>query len=162
MNNDAPQTIHSPDIFGDNAPAGFDGFFDWHWVSRAVKRATKRNITPMDIDAHIEVKGHFLIFETKRDGVSIPEGQQRALFNLWARGYTTLVFLWGKSLPIKAEIYYPSGRRQTVRQNLKEAQTKEGLMTQAELEEIVEGWAAWANKNPCPYAYNVELISKAA
>ena len=116
----------------------------------------------MDIDATVEINGHFLIFETKREGVALQSGQVRALLNLWSRGYVTLIFLWGKKSPAEAEIYYPSGRKAFVKQNIKEAKKESGLMTRTQLEEIVETWAKWANKNPCPFAYNGSLDIKAA
>lgn len=162
MDDRAPSSIHSPSLFLDGEPAGFDGFFDWHWVSSAVQRATRRNITPMDIDASVEINGHFLIFETKREGVAMQKGQVQALLNLWSRGYVTLIFLWGKQSPAQAEIYYPSGRKQRVRQNLKEAKTASGMMTRKELEKVVEQWALMADKNPCPFAYNGPQDSLAA
>jgi hypothetical protein len=145
--------IHSRQTFDEEAPAGFDGLFDWDYLIPAFQQATGRRIQPMDIDAHVEVGGHHLVIETKREGVDVPEGQRRALLALWAKGFATVVFLWGKSEPMVAEVYYPSGTRQTIG-------TKAGPspFTKKQIFDLCFRWAKWANdpKNRHPFQFNGE------
>lgn len=135
--------LHSEDKFRDDPPAGFDGQFHWDYLAEAFKRATGRPIQPMDIDAHVEIGGQHLVFETKREGVAVPNGQRRALLQLWAKGYHTIIFLWGKREPMKMEVYFPRGDRAVI----------ENGVTVHRVAEICERWARWANSNPCPFQY---------
>ena len=87
-------TILYPKRFQEAAPAGFDGVFDWDFLKPAWK-PTK--IEPMDLDAVIERRMQFLVFETKAAGKSIPEGQQITLENLIRTGFFTVIVLRGKT-----------------------------------------------------------------
>jgi hypothetical protein len=147
--------IHSRQVFDAEAPAGFDGVFEWDYLTPAFQRATGRRIQPMDIDAHVEIGGHHLVIETKREGVPIPEGQRNALLQLWAKGFATVVFLWGKTEPIHAEVYYPSGRRSTIG----EAKPARSEFTKKQIFDLCERWARWANnpKNKHPFQFNGEI-----
>lgn len=135
--------LHSRDLFEKNPPAGFDGQFHWDYLIPPLQKATGRNIQPMDQDAGIEIGGHHLVFETKNVGVPVPRGQVRALLQLWAKGYHTIVFLWGKKEPHIAKIYYAGGEKKGPMRNI----TKEYLV------EVTYRWAVWANRNPCPFQY---------
>jgi hypothetical protein len=88
--------IKYPDKFRQTNPAGFDGVFDWDFLKPAFD-GTK--IEPMDIDAVIERKGKFLIFETKDIDKAIPQGQQITLKNLiiLGEGKIHLMVIYGKS-----------------------------------------------------------------
>ena len=97
-----PKTIMFPDAFANSPPAGFDGVFDWSWTQGCFGDT---KITPMDIDAIVERNGHFLVFETKADGVPIPVGQLLTMKALHRTGRFTIFLLWGKPLPKKAEIW---------------------------------------------------------
>ena len=74
-------------------PALFDGEFKWDFLLPAWS-GTK--IQPMDLDAIIERRNHFLIFETKKPGKGIDVGQRITLTNLWRNGRSTIIFLSGK------------------------------------------------------------------
>jgi hypothetical protein len=65
-------TIKNKKAFFSSPAAGFDGVFDWDFLLPAFE-GTK--IQPMDFDAVVERRGHFLVFETKSGDVPIPEGQ---------------------------------------------------------------------------------------
>ena len=82
--------------FKDATPANYDGLFDWDFLKPAFK-GTK--IEPMDLDAVVERKGNFLLFETKNIGVPIPLGQKITLENFIkvGRGKITLFVLYGKT-----------------------------------------------------------------
>ena len=150
-----PSSIYAPAAFLDSLPAGFDGVFDWAWVTMAIQAATRPSIRPMDIDCHVEVNGHHLIFETKDAGKEVPSGQRRALLAYWAKGYTTVVFLWGKSQPLTAEIYYPSSRRQKIApgaRDLPEGNRAEWM--QSQLMQFVYNWGKFAMRDPCPFAFD--------
>ena len=90
-------------------PAGYDGIFHWDWTKGCFGNT---NITPMDLDALVERRGHFLVFETKEIGVPIPEGPRRALKALHAEGNKTILIIYGKKTPETAEIWYPSSFKQ--------------------------------------------------
>ena len=51
---------------------------------------------PMDFDAVVERKGHFLVFETKDAGVPIKDGQRRTLTELITLPQFTVIILRGK------------------------------------------------------------------
>lgn len=157
---DPPDTLRNPDKFTDIMPAGFDGFFRWDWVIPPLRAALGNDyVSPMDIDGHLERFGHFLIFETKREGAPVPLGQQLALQNLWARGYVQLVYLWGKRLPMQAEIWYPAGNKGTLRERITRARIKKlDLENYFSYAQMVYDWACFANRNPCPFRYDGSLI----
>ena len=77
-------------------PAGFDGEFDWDFLLPAFK-GTK--ITPMDLDAVIERRGHVLILETKSPGKDVPMGQRITLETLVkiGAGKIKVYFIYGKN-----------------------------------------------------------------
>ena len=60
-------------------PAGFDGEFQWDFL----KGAFGPTIEPMDFDAVVERRGHFLVFETKNDSQEMSSGQEIALTSLF-------------------------------------------------------------------------------
>jgi len=82
--------IKNPEAFEENLPAGYDGFFDWDFLKEAFSRP---KITPMDFDCVIERNGHFLVFETKKPGMVISEGQKITLATAVATGFWTCIFL---------------------------------------------------------------------
>jgi len=88
--------LYNEDAFQRSPSAGFDGIWDWDFL----KGAFGPTIMPMDIDALVERRGHFVIFETKKTGVEIPQGQKIALGKLieLGRGHITLIVVFGKSV----------------------------------------------------------------
>jgi len=142
------ETLHSPKLFDEEIPAGFDGKFHWDYLIEPVQKATGRKITPMDIDCHIEIGGHFLMIETKRPGVPVPGGQRRALLQHWGKGTATIIFLWGKVDPHVAEVWYPSAKRYG-----EGGRVDKSDKTMSDLRLIVYKWAKWANENPHPFQY---------
>ena len=86
-------TIHSPRQFASRRPAGFDGIFDWDFLIGAFGPS----IEPMDFDAVVERYGHFLVFETKDQGVPVPEGQRICLRAFARRPKNTVVIVTGKT-----------------------------------------------------------------
>ena len=144
-------SLKFPSTFFSNPPACFDGQFDWDWLIPAFQEATGRRIQPMDIDFHVEVGGHHLVFETKAVGTPIPGGQRRALLQLWAKGHHTVVFLHGKGRDwSRAEIYYPSGRRTFFEAD---ACVDEAFSTD-KLRDLCFRWATWAEANPHPFQFS--------
>lgn len=92
--------IHSQRAFQAMPPAQFDGQFHWDLLTPAFRRegvAEKSQIKPMDFDAVVEVKGRFLIFETKQPGKAIPVGQRRTLERMASHGNATVIFLEAKT-----------------------------------------------------------------
>jgi hypothetical protein len=85
--------FHSRKRFESWLPALFDGPFDWDFLDDA----WEGKIKPMDFDAVVERRGHFLIFETKIPGQDIPKGQRITLSQKWRHGKTTIFILSGKS-----------------------------------------------------------------
>jgi len=79
--------IRNMEKFNTWLPAGFDGEFQWEFITWAFN-GTK--ITPMDYDAVIERKGHRLIMETKEKGKKVDLGQAITLMNEWRLGATIL------------------------------------------------------------------------
>jgi hypothetical protein len=55
--------------------------------------AFPRGIRPTDIDAMVEINGHFLFIEQKGAGVSLGNGQRRALAALAAQPNTTVLVM---------------------------------------------------------------------
>lgn len=106
-----PDTIKYPDGFNRAKPAGHDGVFDWRWT-RGCFGDTK--ITPMDFDAVVERRGHYLVMETKNPGVPIPSGQEITLQNLPVAKSFTVMKIVGKEEPQSIEIIHPNGTKETV------------------------------------------------
>jgi len=132
-----PSTIYSPKLFRQNAPAGFDGVFDWSFTDGCFGNT---KIKPMDFDGVVERKGNFLVFESKKSGVPVPEGQQITLESFYRRGGVTLIFIWGKSYPEKWEILYPWIR----------AKHKPTRMPGVGVESLkikISSWFEWSNNN---------------
>ena len=86
--------IKYPGRFREARPAGFDGLFEWDFLKEAF---VPTKIEPMDFDAVIERRMHFLVFETKDEGVPIKEGQCITLENLVRTGFFTVIVLRGKT-----------------------------------------------------------------
>jgi hypothetical protein len=103
---DYPKTIKNEKAFKESAPPGFDGIFDWSWVTGCFGDT---KIMPMDIDGIVERKGNFLIFETKRIGTPVPRGQMITLNKLIEVGKMTVMIIYGKKLPERFTIIYPNG-----------------------------------------------------
>jgi hypothetical protein len=88
--------IKYPKTFAAHPPYGFDGQFHWEWLNGIFPRG----IMPMDIDAVIEYCGRFLIFETKDQGIAIPQGQYITLVRLtMALPELHVILLWSKDAP---------------------------------------------------------------
>jgi hypothetical protein len=64
--------IRNPAEFERAKPAGYDGLFCWDFL----KGAFGPKIEPMDFDGVVERRGHFLVFETKRDSVEMSLGSE--------------------------------------------------------------------------------------
>ena len=120
-----PDTIKHPDNFIKSQwhidcphcgnTIGFDGVFPWGWIIDAIKDANPDSkITPMDFDAVVERKSHYLIFETKDEGVDIAKGQLITLDNLKNPKSITVMKIWGKENPTKMEINGHNGSIQIV------------------------------------------------
>jgi len=101
-----PKTIEYPDTFIRTVPPGFDGVFDWSWTQGCFG---KTKIKPMDIDSIVERKGNFIIFETKGVGVPVPQGQMLTLDAMYKRGFATVVFIQGKTVPSAAMVWCAKG-----------------------------------------------------
>lgn len=90
--------LHSPDIFNDSPPAGHDGVFEWDFMDQCWPRGIK----PCDVDAQIEIRGHFLKFETKRsdDPLEVAQrGQRMTVVRAMERmgPYLTYLLIQGKT-----------------------------------------------------------------
>lgn len=129
-----PATILYPEAFKASRPAGFDGVYDWgHWAP-AIALAVDRGIAPMDIDAAVEINGHYIIAETKNEGVKIPLGQHFTLNALVKTGLFTVIKRWGKIGPgAHAAITY--GRRT-------HTMAGDPIVMEAKL---LTHWASWAS-----------------
>ena len=88
--------IKHPQRFAAWLPAQFDGEFGWDFLAMAF-RGTK--IMPMDFDAVIERRGHYLVFETKAKGRKIDAGQAITLTGLWQNKGFTIIHVEGKTAP---------------------------------------------------------------
>lgn len=104
---DLPNTIKYPETFHNSKPAGYDGVFDWSWTKGCFGNT---NITPMDFDGVVERNGHCLIFESKKPGVEIPDGQKWALERLRKAKSFTVMKIWGKEIPERIEMLYKNGK----------------------------------------------------
>jgi len=109
MPDDLPDTIYNKEAFEDGLPAGFDGYFHWEWT-KGCFGAT--NIKPMDFDGVVERSGHFLVFETKKQGIPVPDAQMRALMAAVKTGYFTVMIMWGKKTPGKIIVLHPGGKQE--------------------------------------------------
>ena len=90
-------TILYPARFKEAPPASFDGVFEWDFLKPAFKTDRQKQIEPMDLDAIVERKRRFLVFETKNQSVPIPTGQLITLEQLVRTGFFTVIILRCKS-----------------------------------------------------------------
>ena len=86
--------------FDKDLPAGFDGVFDWD-VFKQMGCWGDTRIEPMDFDGVVERHRHYLVFETKQNGASVPLGQSITLENLHVAKSFTVVKIWPKSPPFE-------------------------------------------------------------
>ncbi|HUV08429.1 MAG TPA: hypothetical protein VMX75_11910 [Spirochaetia bacterium] len=103
-----PNTIHSPEEFKKSQSKGFDGVTDFKTSTRGINR---RGISPMDFDEVIEINHHFLVIETKKEGITtLSKGQKMCLSRLQTAKSFTLVFQEGKGeIPKQLIIKWPNG-----------------------------------------------------
>jgi hypothetical protein len=141
-----PKTIKYPETFDKSqcqitcpncaCEFPFVGIFDWWWVIQAIKSENiKSKITPMDFDGVIERNNHFLVFETKDEGVKISRGQQITLEALQNAKSFYVMKIWGKSQPKDIEIsWYYNDKLYTEKSH--------GI---GEAMRYVSAWYNWAN-----------------
>lgn len=82
----------------------------WDW---AVLRGCFGNtrIQPTDIDGFVERNGYFLVFETKRAGVPVKQGQDITFEALRKTGLFTIFVVWGEpGKPERAKMYCHDNR----------------------------------------------------
>jgi hypothetical protein len=97
-----PPTIKRPNGFNKSKPNGFDGVFDWRWITKGIQLIhPDTHITPMDFDGVVERCQQFLIVETKDCGVAVPSGQMHTLRALALERNKTVWVVWGKTRPEK-------------------------------------------------------------
>jgi hypothetical protein len=123
-----PETIYNREKFSQNLPLSFDGTFDWTWTQGCFGET---KIKPTDIDAIVERKGNFLVFETKTPGIEVPQGQMILLNNLVKTGYFTVMIIWGKMNPEKFIVMFRNWKKEYY--GVEEAKN------------IVTKWFHWAN-----------------
>lgn len=129
--------IRNPDRFNQAKPAGFDGIFDWDWT-RGCFGST--SIEPMDIDACVERRGQFLMFETKDAGVEVKEGQMITLRRFRGLGCVTLIFIVGKACPPElAVVWYPGTHE------LDPEVDVEHFTGIEPIRDFIKRWFAWAS-----------------
>jgi len=128
-----PNTIKNINAFMQSPSAGFDGVFDWSYLSSAFPG----KIDLMDFDGVVERKGNFLAFETKDAGKEVPDGQMITLTQAHYLEVFTIFFLWGKVDPVRLEIWRPSGRKSL----------HENIDQQFVFDKCV-CWFEWADKHP--------------
>jgi len=104
---DLPDTIRNPEAFENSKPAGFDGVFDWNWTKGCFGNT---KISPMDFDGVVERNCHYLVFETKKLGIDIPDGQKMTLERLREGKSFTVMKIWGKEKPETVEVVFPDGK----------------------------------------------------
>lgn len=101
--------LYNEKAFYESLPNGFDGKFEWDWMRGCFPRP---KIMPADLDAIVEIRGKFLVFETKKNkDVKIPPGQRFTLRALYDTGLFTIVIMYGKSEVKDFTFYYPEGRQ---------------------------------------------------
>lgn len=137
---DLPSTIRHPEAFLKsqwsiecpycNQTIGFDGVFNWGWTSGCFGET---KITPTDFDGVIERNYHFLIIETKDEGILIPRGQLITLEHLRKAKSFSIMKIWNKTDPASFECIYPTGK------------VIQGYGTE-EARRFVSNWFRWANK----------------
>jgi len=94
----------------------------------------KTKIKPTDLDGMVERNGRFLVIETKRPRVQVPDGQMRTFRELVATGVFTIIILWGhQDDPSEMMVMTPWGDKP------KKATDLKGFRQQ------VAAWYAWAD-----------------
>lgn len=111
------------------------GIWDWALLRGCFGETL---ITPTDIDACIERKGHFLWIETKLPGIPVPRGQEIVLHQLTRRGDTVLIVHGQNDKPEHILKLSPFGAK--VYENA-DAKT---------LRKLVNDWWLWANQQVDP------------
>lgn len=126
--------IKRPKTFARSASAGFDGVFDWDFLLPAF---APTRIQPMDLDAVIERRGQFLVFETKSGELPIPDGQRYTLEALCQTGVFTIIVLRAKTAEDITgwDVWHGTCREH-----------HEG--DAAALVEYVKRWFKWASSHP--------------
>lgn len=125
---------------------GFDGLFQWGWVSKAIRSVDKHTkITPMDFDGVIERELNYLVIETKDEGVKIQKGQLLTLERLHRAESFCVMKVWGKKNPTKweAETNFVNSEKKTIKRK-GEGEGKESAF------KFVRKWFKWANRNKEP------------
>jgi hypothetical protein len=126
--------------------------WDWSFLDDCFG-ATRIRVSDIDgfaspYDDHVEQKqgrvhrnGHWIVFETKGDGVEIPLGQRRDHRDLVRVGFT-VVYLWGQpNDPTAMQVWYegkthPENQIQPV--------------TLADIHDLVCRWFIYANTHTAP------------
>ena len=139
-----PDTIHYPSTFKKSPPAGFDGIFDWSWTEGCFGNP---KITPMDLDAVVERRGNFVLFETKNPGVPIPQGQQITLNSFYNLGVFTIIFIEGKENPEKVQLWSAKGFHDTD-PVANPIMGEHKSCTIYDLRDYLKRWTAFADANP--------------
>lgn len=80
-------TINNLELF-------ISGLWDWGILNGCFGGS---RIRPTDIDGLVEKNGYFLLFETKRQGASIPMGQKIMFNNMIATQKFTVIVAWGET-----------------------------------------------------------------
>ena len=154
--------IRNKKTFYDEKPANFDGIFEWDYLIPVLRKATGRDVQPMDIDCHVEINGQHMVIETKQPEKDVPKGQRAALLQLWAKGDHMVIFMWGKEQPVRLEVFYPHGERRLYswKQLLKkkgDIEEEAGIMF---VLDVVYRWAKWADEERrSPFRYNGALVN---
>ena len=137
-------TINHRQRFESWLPALFDGEFDWDFLKPCFYDT---KIMPMDFDAVVERRGHFLIFETKIDGKSISVGQSITLTEMWKKD-TTIIQIMGKEpKEISAyQTYFESEKNKSVKVGSKELIAGDAF----DVVYQVRRWFCWASGYEMP------------
>jgi hypothetical protein len=133
-----PATVLYPSRFKQALTAGNDGVWDWSFLQGAFPRG----ITPMDIDAKVEISGHFLAFETKDEAKGVDRGQARSLayllYELRSKG--VLLIIRGKIIPTSWEAVSRDMRF--------DVPVRYGNDCREEIFNFCARWGKWADKHP--------------
>ena len=126
-----------PERFQEAQPAGFDGLFEWDFLKEAF---VPTKIEPMDLDAIVERRMRFLVFETKDEGVPIPQGQRITLESLVRTGFFTVIVTRGKTVQsINGwEAWYLGNKSMSVKKKWHDGNSNA-------LTDFVRRWFQWAN-----------------
>ena len=133
-----PSTIYNPNAFDSSPAAGFDGAFFWEWTEGCFGTGS---IAPMDFDAVVERNGNFIVFETKKRGVVVPQGQLITLDTAYSLNCFTIVFIHGKEKPESMCVWHAPDFR--TGQKMQE----EVPVTVTQARKFVSEWYEYANKN---------------